>query len=487
MGRLTEEDYSNWKRTLYTYDAYSNRMKMMVEGKTKDELVSVTCYEYGLNNRLEKETKKQGKITVTYRYRYDDNGNETFRIWEKTAPTPDYPGNVKLSGTDQREAPTVYERRHYDGFNQLIRINQDDKEITYQYRGDGLRHSTQVRKLTESQGKTILYCWDGSNIVAEQVDGGKFKTYLRVINLIAREIDRVVYYYVFNEHGDVTQLWSQIGTCKALYEYDAFGIERKLENEDENPFRYCGEYFDLSSETYYLKSRHYNPSNGRFLTEDMHWNVNNMIYGDNPVKWNMRNADPNDPLGLKIYTYMPDINAIVQNGNLYVYCMNNPIEYLDRTGENVAAASEILKWGWTTGGVVSQLDSPIPGPADVIGVGATLAAGSFLIWNNFTQKPPSLPSWKKVKVNMPHIMSGHSSDGNRGPNKDKFPPGMKEVAILKAIEEAYKHAEKIDKIQYSWQNGVEQVKQLFQGPWENRVIQFWYNFTTKTIETAWPK
>jgi YD repeat-containing protein len=63
LGRLTEEDYSGWKRTLYTYDVYSNRIKMMVEGRTKDELVSVTSYEYGLNNRLEKETKKQGKTT----------------------------------------------------------------------------------------------------------------------------------------------------------------------------------------------------------------------------------------------------------------------------------------------------------------------------------------------------------------------------------------------------------------------------------------
>ena len=58
LGRLMEEDYSNWKRTLYTYDAYSNRMKVMVEGRTKDELVSVTSYEYGLNNRLVKEIKK---------------------------------------------------------------------------------------------------------------------------------------------------------------------------------------------------------------------------------------------------------------------------------------------------------------------------------------------------------------------------------------------------------------------------------------------
>ncbi|RFZ75929.1 hypothetical protein DS742_26420 [Lacrimispora amygdalina] len=298
LGRLTEEDYSGWKRTLYTYDAYSNRIKIMVEGRTKDELVSVTSYEYGLNNWLEKETKKQGKTTETYRYRYDDNGNETFRIWEKTAPTPDYPGNVKLSGTCQKEDPTVYEWRHYDGFNQLIRINQDDKEITYQYRGDGLRHSTQVRKLTESQGKTKLYCWDGSNIVAEQTDDGKIKTYLRGINLIARETDRVLYYYIFNEHGDVTQLWGQNGTCKASYEYDAFGIERNPDKEDENPFRYCGEYYDLETKTYYLRARNYDPATSRMLTEDSY------------------RGDIRDPLSL----------------NLYTYCNNNPVYYYDPDG-----------------------------------------------------------------------------------------------------------------------------------------------------------
>ncbi len=333
LGRLTEEDYSDWKRTLYTYDAYSNRMKMMVEGRTKDELVSVTSYEYGLNNRLEKETKKQGKITETYRYRYDDNGNETFRIWEKTSPTPDYPGNVKLSGNYQMETPTVYEWRHYDGFNQLSRINQDDKEITYQYRGDGLRHSAQVRRLTENQGKTNLYCWDGSDIVAEQADGSKIKTYLRGINLVASEIDRVVYYYIFNEHGDVTQLWSHNGTCKASYEYDAFGVERNLDKEDKNPFRYYGEYFDINSGRYYLRARYYDPAIGRFLAEDTHWNPTNMIYGDNLIKWNEQPAVTNDPLGLSTYTYKPDVSAIMQSGNLYVYAGNNPILYVDSNGE----------------------------------------------------------------------------------------------------------------------------------------------------------
>jgi RHS repeat-associated protein len=336
LGRLTEEDYSGWKRTLYTYDAYSNRVKMMVEGRTKDEIVSVTGYEYGMNNRLEKETKKQGKTTETYRYRYDDNGNETFRIWEKTAPTPDYPGNVKLSGYYQKEIPTVYEWRYYDGFNQLSRINQDNKEIIYQYRGDGLRHSAQVRKLTESQGKTNFYCWDGSDIVADQTDGEKIKTYLRGINLIAREIDRVVYYYILNEHGDVTQLWSQSGTCKASYEYDAFGIERNLDKEDENPFRYCGEYLDLETNAYYLRARYYRAATGRFLTEDS-------------VEKTIRKM----PNGQKI----TDTLSL----NKYTYCHNNPIFYSDPSGHFVIPFLVVvglagLAAGALAGGITSSLN-----------------------------------------------------------------------------------------------------------------------------------
>ena len=136
--------------------------------------------------------------------------------------------------------------------------------------------------------------------MAEQTDDGKIKTYLRGINLIARETDRVVYYYVLNEHGDVTHLWNQNGTCQALYEYDAFGVERNPDEEDENSFRYCGEYFDLSNETYYLRSRYYYPSNGRFLTED------------------------------------PKRDGL----NYYTYANNNPLFFIDPTGWVAVALSD---------------------------------------------------------------------------------------------------------------------------------------------------
>ena len=61
---------------------------------------------------------------------------------------------------------------------------------------------------------------------------------------------------------------------------------------DNNPFRYCGEYFDDETGFIYLRNRYYDPSIGRFTTED-------------PAKSGL---------------------------NWYAYCENNPVKYVDPWG-----------------------------------------------------------------------------------------------------------------------------------------------------------
>ena len=63
-------------------------------------------------------------------------------------------------------------------------------------------------------------------------------------------------------------------------------------------FRYCGEYFDKETGTIYLRARYYDPTIGRFITEDSYW------------------GKDNDPLSL----------------NLYTYCYSNPINRFDPSG-----------------------------------------------------------------------------------------------------------------------------------------------------------
>ena len=105
-------------------------------------------------------------------------------------------------------------------------------------------------------------------------------------------------YYIQNAHGDIVNLTDKDGKVTKSYRYDAFGVEKNIDNHDTNAFRYCGEYFDKETATVYLRARNYNPSTGRFINRDSFA------------------GRRSDPLSL----------------NLYTYCRNNPIRYVDPSG-----------------------------------------------------------------------------------------------------------------------------------------------------------
>ncbi|HHV99252.1 MAG TPA: RHS repeat-associated core domain-containing protein [Clostridiaceae bacterium] len=191
-----------------------------------------------------------------------------------------------------------------------------------------------AEKTTDPKGNTTVKVYDtAGRQKARNVYG---------TNLISGKIDNQTAYYMYNGHADVTALLNGAGTVIASYYYDAFGniLESNESPNVDNPFRYAGYRFDDETGLHYLNARYYDPATSRMLTEDTYWHPGNMIYGDNPVKINERQ----DPLGLTIYTYVPDINAIRQSTNLYVYCMNNPIRYTDPTGHRTKeAADKIIK------------------------------------------------------------------------------------------------------------------------------------------------
>ena len=156
-------------------------------------------------------------------------------------------------------------------------------------------------------------------------------------------------------HGDTVLLTSG-NTVVRDYEYDAYGKERGISPADENPFRYSGEYFDSETGFIYLRNRYYDPSSARFISEDTHWNTKNMISGDyeqelttdafdikNEAKGELLNSELQLPENEVITPYA---NAITQSGNLYPYCMANPVKYQDPEGEvgelAIAAASTTI-------------------------------------------------------------------------------------------------------------------------------------------------
>ena len=85
-------------------------------------------------------------------------------------------------------------------------------------------------------------------------------------------------------------------------------MEKNIDENDTNAFRYCGEYYDKETATVYLRARNYNPSTGRFISRDSY------------------SGKKSDPLSLSLYTY----------------CRNNPIRYIDPSG-HITVNSQ---WDW---------------------------------------------------------------------------------------------------------------------------------------------
>ena len=115
------------------------------------------------------------------------------------------------------------------------------------------------------------------------------------------------YYFLKNQQGDIIAITNRNGGTIARYSYDAWGVCTILQDTTVvgiaaiNPFRYRGYYYDAEIGMYYLQSRYYNPSVGRFV-----------------------NADE-------------AMFASINRCNLLSYCSNNPIMNSDSSG-NIAIA-----------------------------------------------------------------------------------------------------------------------------------------------------
>ena len=116
-------------------------------------------------------------------------------------------------------------------------------------------------------------------------------------------------YYVTDMHGNVVQLLDESGNVTKTYEYDSFGNEVKPEKKDENPYRYCGEYYDKETEEVYLRARYYEPGVGRFITRDTY------------------TGESDEPLSLHLYTY----------------CENDGVNAWDPSGHKIKLATKSKK------------------------------------------------------------------------------------------------------------------------------------------------
>ena len=196
---------------------------------------------------------------------------------------------------------------------------------TFAYDATGMR----IRK------DSIVYEYDGKNLLREIRPNGTLTYLYDNAGICGFNYSGSNYYYQKNLQGDVTAIYDTSGILKAEYIYDAWGNCTITVDVDSigtlNPIRYRSYYYDCETGLYYLQSRYYDPTVGKWINMD----------GE-----------------------VSRVGGEVLGYNLFSYCFNNPMILIDHLGK------------WPTFG---QVFSAIVGVGIVVAaVVATVAAAPVL-------------------------------------------------------------------------------------------------------------
>jgi RHS repeat-associated protein len=224
-----------------------------------------------------------------------------------------------------------------------------DQDIRYVLLGNlvqsEIMHNTVDNQSIETYQINYLHDVDGSPVGFEFHEFG---------------LDPELYLYVRNLQGDVVKILDSSGNVVVEYEYDAYGIVLFiLEPEGStigqiNSIRYRSYRFDSEINMYYLNSRYYVPELGRFL-----------------------NAD-----GL-----LGPVGNILGH-NMYAYCANNPVMYLDPSGfawEHWGVAAIVIvilvvATIITAGGAFAAFNAILMASAGIASISPSLTVLSFALY-----------------------------------------------------------------------------------------------------------
>jgi RHS repeat-associated protein len=119
---------------------------------------------------------------------------------------------------------------------------------------------------------TTNYLYDGPNLVEEADSSGNvLARYTATTDMdepLAELGAATVSYYQQDAIGSVSSLTSSTATLASSYTYDSFGRRTASSGSISNPFQYTSREFDPETGIYFYRARYYDPSVGRFLSED---------------------------------------------------------------------------------------------------------------------------------------------------------------------------------------------------------------------------
>ena len=314
------------KSAAYTYDAL-NQLTRVNDGFTN----KTTTYTYdNAGNILERKeyaytTGTLGTPTATFAYEYDSEWKDKLVSYNGETISYDEIGNP----VSYRGYTMAWQGKRLES------LSGDGLTASYTYDEQGIRSGKTIN------GVTTSFSYNGSLLMA-QVAPGKSLLFSYDANgqAISVNYNGTEYYYLRNGQNDIVGLMDESGVRVVEYIYDAWG---KLISTTgtlattlgaDNPFRYRGYYYDTETGLYYLTTRYYDPEVCRFISADVYMSTGQGVLG----------------------------------GNMWAYCLNNPVAMVDSNGE-FALAGALLA------GVASIVVGGLFGGLGALASGDSFAAG----------------------------------------------------------------------------------------------------------------
>ena len=123
-----------------------------------------------------------------------------------------------------------------------------------------------------SSSSTSIYAYDGDNLVEETGSSGTAITrYTQGLNIDEPLVELrsgTVGYYQADGLGSITTLSNASGAVAANYTYDSFGNIVGSSGSLPDTLRYTSREFDSESNLQFSRARYYDPTAGRFLSQD---------------------------------------------------------------------------------------------------------------------------------------------------------------------------------------------------------------------------
>ena len=394
LGRLSEIQKDGKVQTQYGYDAFGNRI-------WKEESRERTSYQYNDLNQMVSE--RQGKIRKEYGY--DKRGNLT---------------SILENGTWKKQYV-------YGAINRLEEaVDAAGKQARYQYNGLGHRVGKQEGVLPKEKlekldpqrrigmeignSRQITYALDLTrqyHNLLERTEESKSQRYFWDGNVAAYEENGERNYYLQDELGSPLRIEDSAGTLLESYGYGAFGEDLYQNQGKIQPFGYTGYQRDEVSGTYYAQAREYLAESGRFAGQDI----------------------------------MTGTVKYPETFNLYKYSFNQPLKYIDPSGETEEEFCENISTAFSRYG--EQFIESVSSPQNW---GLWALDGSFAALEVYKQITKHIPQFKTNANNktLVNISDSVNYKGGRG--------GVRRISKAKLLQqdsslgEAYRTQMKLDKL-----------------------------------------